>query len=94
VANGLGKNLKEIVATQDVVTYNFGSEVHNIAFVFKENGTVLQGIDNAYICQYLNDTEIDGLSPFPSLMRDIDGLPVCLVSQCFPARLFHNIERL
>jgi hypothetical protein len=100
VANGLGKNLKEIVATHDVLTYNFDSQVHDIAFVFKEtqlleHGAVLQGIDNAYVCRYLrDDTEIGLLSPFPSLIRDVDGLPVSLVSPCFLSRVFHDIKRL
>jgi hypothetical protein len=56
----LGKNLKEIVAMEDVVSFNFDSEVHDIAFIFKdtqlfEHGTVMQGIDNAYVSQYLRD---------------------------------------
>jgi hypothetical protein len=100
VADGLGKNLKEIVATQDVVTYNFDSEVHDIAFVFKENqllehGAVLQGINNAYVCQYFsNDTDIEGLSPCSSMIRDNAGIRVCPIYPCFPSRVFNDVEKL
>jgi hypothetical protein len=100
VADGLGKNLKEIVATEDIVSFNFDTQVHDIAFVFEEkqlfkHGAVLQGIDNAYVCRYLcDDTYIEGLSPFSSLIRDDDGIRVCPVFPCFPSRVFNDIERL
>jgi hypothetical protein len=33
VAHGLGKNLKEIVVMEDVVSFNFDTEVYDIAFM-------------------------------------------------------------
>jgi hypothetical protein len=52
VANRLGKN----VVTQHVVIYNFDSEVHNIAFVFKENqlfehGAMPKSVDTSTMIQ-------------------------------------------
>jgi hypothetical protein len=100
IGKGLGLGLHEVILTTEISEFLLDCDIEEVAFVFtpnqlEENGAVLQGMDNAFVCCFnqkgLKKVVTKTLSPaFPSKHDNL----LCPVTQCYTSKTFHDIEYL